>query len=544
MAIRHGDVIFTGDDPTEDRKVQRDAAAGKLRRIAAGIYAPDNGRLLEEIVCGSWAPILAHYAPGSILHGRSGLMRAPLRERGDDGRPVFPGWIFAIDSASSARKQITLPGLEIRIFPGHGPLEGDIPFLGVYLPSDARALLENLVPSRSRLGPSRTSGRQAVEVEIDRKLSALHEDGLRDLRAKASSLAPTLGLGKEFEELANIIGAVLGTREAKLHSPDVAARRRQIDPYDPECLKRLLLLEAKLRDFPDAPRRDPHTGANERMCVSFVEAYFTNYIEGTKFLVEKARRIVFEAEVPDGRARDGRDVTQTFMQIVELAKGMSRATTSAELIDEIRERNRVLLDARPEKRPGQFKEEPNRAGNTVFVMPNLVVGTLREGFAMLKEIERPFDRAVFMHALLVMTHPFDDGNGRTARIMMTKEFVTGGCCRAIVPTIFRPDYIGSLRALTHPSTPNADPFVRVMARCQDVTSKIVSGNLDEIISLWASTHAFLEDEHGAQFTDPNANIKIVSRNGIPAPADYWSDIDAAAEDNAANPLFRGPSPFD
>jgi len=37
------------------------------------------------------------------------------------------------------------------------------------------------------------------------------------------------------------------------------------------------------------------------------------------------------------------------------------AGTLAEFVDEIRERNRVLLDGRPEKDPGNFKTESNFA---------------------------------------------------------------------------------------------------------------------------------------------------------------------------------------
>ena len=528
MATTHGDLILTRGDPQRDRSLQRQAAAGKLRRVGDGIYAVCNGRPVEEIVCGGWAPILARYAPGAVLRGRTALQRNPWRERGPDGRVVFPGWVFATDPHGKARRRLSLPGLEIRTFPGPGPLEGDMSFLGVYLPSDARALLENLQASRARSGPSRTVGREGVEREVERLLKTAHEDGLREIRQRAECIAGSLGAEQELQVLLDIIGTILGTRKAGLVARDVAARRRPDDPYDPEYMERLKVLAMTLgRVAPDLA--DPHVGPGERDCTSFVEAYFTNYIEGTRFLVDKARRIVFEHEPADGRPQDGRDVTQTFAQVASIVPGEARASSVDEFMAEIRERNARLLDARPDKKPGEFKEDANSAGNTVFVLPDLVKGTLREGFAMLRDLQAPFARGVFAHTLIVLVHPFNDGNGRTARIMMTKELVGGGKSRIVVPTIYRSDYIGGLRALTAPGAAQAAPLVRAMLRCQSVTARIASPDLDETLRLWASTHAFLEDEKNARFTDPNVNVDIVWRRGIPAPASYWQELDLTAQ---------------
>ncbi len=528
MATTHGDLILTGGGPQRDRSLQRQASAGKIRRVGDGIYALANGRPVEEIVCGGWAPILARYAPGAVLMGRTALQRNPWRERGPDGRVVFPGWVFATDPSGKDRKRLSLPGLEIRTFPGPGPLEGDMSFLGVHLPSDARTLLENLKASRARSGPSRTVGREGVEREVERLLKTAREEGLREIRQRAERIAGPLGAEQELQVLFDIIGAVVGTRKADLAAKDVAARRRPDDPYDPECMERLKALATTLgRVTPNLP--DPHVDSGVRDCTSFVEAYFTNYIEGTRFLVDKARRIVFEHEPADGRPQDGRDVTQTFAQVASIVPGEGRASSADEFVAEIRERNARLLDARPDKKPGEFKEDADSAGNTVFVLPDLVRGTLREGFAMLRDLQDPFARGLFAHTLIVLVHPFNDGNGRTARIMMTKELVGGGQSRIVVPTIYRSDYIGGLRALTAPGIPQAAPLVRAMLRCQSVTARIASANLDETLRLWASTHAFLEDEKNARFTEPSPDVDIVWRHGIPAPSSYWADVDLAAQ---------------
>jgi hypothetical protein len=532
-------IVFTdGKDRAADRSVQRAAAAGKLIKVHDGIYVEPGISPVEQVLAARWAEILARVAYGAVLTGRSAMKSMVWREpSAGGGLPV--GWIWATRADIATPKRLSLPGLEIRVVPGPGPLPGDIPFLGVYLPSPARKLLDNLKPSRSRDGPSRTAGREAVELEVERLLRTEHEDGLNQIRRDAGRLAPMMDAETELSTLNDIVGAVLGTREAKLASSAVAARRRRISPYDPECMNRLRVLAETMASAALPARPDPHLAPDIRANTSFIEAYFTNYIEGTRFLVDKAARIVFQGDDPDGRPADGRDVTQTFSQVANLQPDMSMAGTFEEFVDEIRERNHLLLDARPEKEPGRFKVDANRAGNTVFVLPEYVVGTLREGFAMMRGIENDFARALFAHTLLVMVHPFNDGNGRVSRIMMNKTLVSSGQSRIVVPTIFRTDYINGLRALTAPDSPRATPLIRAMMRCQDVTSRIAHPSLERTVDIWASCHAFLENERDAHFTPPDPDAEIEWRDGIPAPVEYWQNLDLEASMTRAENTASG-----
>ena len=106
----------------------------------------------------------------------------------------------------------------------------------------------------------------------------------------------------------------------------------------------------------------------------------------------------------------------------------------------------------PEKLPGKFKEERHRAGSTLFVTPELVEGTLKKGFEPYQSLEVPFQRAVFIMFLVAAVHPFADGNGRVAHIMMNAELVAESEQRIIIPTIFRNNYLVALKALFITST--------------------------------------------------------------------------------------------
>jgi fido (protein-threonine AMPylation protein) len=74
-------------------------------------------------------------------------------------------------------------------------------------------------------------------------------------------------------------------------------------------------------------------------------------------------------------------------------------------------------------------------------------------------------RAILLMFLVTEVHPFVDGNGRIARIMMNAELVSAGRPTIIIPTVYRDDYLLALRALTrrHRPAPLIDALVRAQA---------------------------------------------------------------------------------
>lgn len=106
------------------------------------------------------------------------------------------------------------------------------------------------------------------------------------------------------------------------------------------------------------------------------------------------------------------------------------------------------MGGRPAAVPGGYKERANRAGLTFFVHPEEVRGTLREGFSLLATLPPGLPRAIFATFLVAEVHPFADGNGRVARLLMNAELSAAGLCRAMVPPIYRDEYLAALRALS------------------------------------------------------------------------------------------------
>ncbi|MBA3249688.1 MAG: Fic family protein [Geodermatophilaceae bacterium] len=258
--------------------------------------------------------------------------------------------------------------------------------------------------------------------------------------AQLDAIAPQLP-ARQVAVVRERLVAVLGTRTGRIPMSARLAARLAGTPFDAHRLDLLSSLVAELERSAPLPRPDLERHGSWR---PFFEAYFSNYIEGTEFGVEEARRIVLEDVVPAGRPRDAHDVTATHRLIVDPVTAAGTPTTPEELLDIARARHAVLMAARPDKRPGMFKATPNFVGSHRFVEPGLLEGTLRKGFVFMSRLTDPLHRAVAIMFLMTECHPFDDGNGRVARLLANAELSRAGQVRLIIPTVFRNNYLAAL----------------------------------------------------------------------------------------------------
>ena len=428
--------------PGDRRKASSAASRGEIRRIAQGLYTTNLDEPPERLLRRRWAEVAAIYHPHSVIVDRSAVTAAPEADGSlflDVGRsPISP-------------KRTDLPGLSLRPRNGPGPVEGDMPYFNLYFSSEARGFLDNLRPSRKRNGVSRTLSRSDLEERLDRIARTKGDPALNEIRDRAREVAPKLGAREDFELLDEIIGTLLGTRELSMESDVARARQRGLG-YDPERLHVLELIRTSLaslvlptrEDYPDPQRQ-----------AAFYEAYFSNWIEGTEFEIEEAGRIIFDGEIPSARPADAHDVRGTFEAINSTTFRAAAPRTFEELETYLRGAHRLVMGGRPEALPGEYKQRPNRAGSTVFVHPDLVRGTLAEGFRLRDSLEPGLKRSVYSMFLVSEVHPFTDGNGRISRLLMNAELSDAGLARIMIPLVFRDEYLTALRAATNRTNPEA-----------------------------------------------------------------------------------------
>jgi len=450
------------------RKIKR----GELRKLGSRVYTT-NLRESPEVLLRRHAWFLVEELfPGAVIVDRTAL----------EHRPATDGSIFVV---SNKKRAVTLPGLSIHPRKGHGPLPEDQPFMGgLYLSCPARAYLENMRKSRARKRSiARTLSRKEIEEKLEILLQSAGAEALQTLRDEARRINSRLKMDKEYQALDQLIGTLLGTRKTSLTS-SLGKARAQGKPYDPKRLDLFQKLSEALKFIAPIVRIIAHPG----LALPFFEAYFSNFIEGTEFEIEEAVRIIFEGKIPKDRPADAHDILGTY-QIVSNVNEMKRIPNNAdELIVLLKNRHARLMQGRPEMKPGEFKTVPNRAGSTLFVDPELVEGTLRQGFHWLRGLQFPFQRAVFMMFLVAEVHPFADGNGRCARLMMNAELVAQDQARIIIPTIFRSNYLAALKSLTHNGQP--EPLIRVLDFAQNYTAHIDWSDMKKAKKILTETHAF------------------------------------------------------
>src|SRR5262249_13584118 len=144
--------------------------------------------------------------------------------------------------------------------------------------STARALIENMRPTRARSGAAPTLKRAEIETWLDQFLRHSGKDRLNALRDQIKALAPRLKLAAPAAELDAMIGPPLGSRDARLVSPAAKARARGL-AYDPRRIELFQKLHDALRQFPPEPVRPWKPGEQTAVNQAFFEAYFSNFIE-------------------------------------------------------------------------------------------------------------------------------------------------------------------------------------------------------------------------------------------------------------------------
>ncbi len=442
------EIVLTGSDaPAADRLALRLAADGQLRKIYQGVYTSNLNSDLEAVVQRNWLVIVSHLLPGGILGFRSGY----------DAKPVA-GKLYL--TRGRRARTVELPGLIVKVIPGPGKAEGDMPFKALFLASQPRWLLENLATGRG-VG-ERVLSQEQIEHELDRQLLIRGEHRFNQLRDTCRTLAPVLGREKEFKRLDGIMGAMLGTHQTKKLFGKQALARAAGRPYDPD---RLTLFDNLLGSLQKAALPELQATAqagSARDTFAFYESYFSNYIEGTTFLVSEAEQIVFDGQLIPNRTQDSHDILGTFQAAMQSPWRDKPPESADDFLLWLKNVNALVMSSRPDKNPGDWKSLDNQAGSTLFVAHPLVPGTLREGFDRIQALGNPVARALMAMFVVSEVHPFTDGNGRTARLIMNCMLSAAGLSRVIIPTIYREDYLLPLKRLSNHA--DADPYIRAMSR--------------------------------------------------------------------------------
>ncbi|MBP6664615.1 MAG: Fic family protein [Chitinophagales bacterium] len=487
LPIHLQEVIFSSSNSDISKQISVLEKTGKIKKIAPRIYTPNFTDTPETIILRNLFTIIGKLYPNAVLSHRSAL----------EFKPTAAKFIFLTYTYT---KNIKLPGITLRFMQGHGAIIGDNLFSGeLYVSQQARAFLENLQVSRRPGSESKTLSLPEIENYLEQIAREKGEESLNKLRDKAKHIAEQLNMQNEFDKLNKLISALLTTAPSKILSSPLARARAFGNPYDPKRLELFEILFVALSNQHFASFPESNNTIQAYRNFAFFEAYFSNYIEGTEFEINEAQKIINTDTPMPARHEDSHDILGTYKLVSNIVEMSILPSTPNELLDILQYRHQVLLSARISKNPGQFKDINNRAGNTDFVDYSLVKGTLIKGFDFYRVLTEPMAKAIFMMFLISEIHPFLDGNGRIARVMMNAELAAQKQSKIIIPTVYREDYILALRRLTRQKDPL--PYIKMLKKAHEFSSTIVGDDISAMEKHLDLCNAFKEP-------DP-ARLKII-----------------------------------
>ena len=220
--------------------------------------------------------------------------------------------------------------------------------------------------------------------------------------------------------------------------------------------------------------------------------YNSNAIEGNTLTLRETRSLILHGLTAHGKPfRDHLDIEGHDSAV----QAIQAAVNDAEQLNQVFIRNlhRVLLkepyqttaetpDGRLVQRAisvGDYKTMPNNVrtstGETYYFTPPEQVAPAMSDLidwyrAKESEGEHPIVIAATFHYRFVRIHPFDDGNGRIARLLMNMILIKHGYTVAIIPQDGRDEYIDSLERVD--KTEDLTGFINYVASCCEYSLRL------------------------------------------------------------------------
>jgi len=487
-------LIFPHDN-ADAKRLAKAVSKGELKRIRQGIYTDADWAEIPALLNNQWYEVVSRLYPDAIVsHATAALLRPQNK-------------VVHITASVKVRKKVSISdALIIEVHPGD-TTQFIQPFMpALFRSAPARYLLENLQVAHSDVAAPRALGREWVENELCKLLERYGEAEINRIRDDAKQYSVGANLAKPFKQLDALIGALLSTRPVEVLTTPAGIAIAKKEPFDQHRIELFDALASYLHQCELPIRAYVYNKANWRN-LAFYESYFSNYIEGTEFEISEAEQIVFEKTIIQNRHQDSHDVLSVFDVVHDYTEMSAVPDSADELLQLLKQRHALIMHARPDKRPGELKLKPNKAGDTLFVLPENIEGTLAQAFSRYQQLTPGISRAIFMQFIIAECHPFDDGNGRLARIMMNAELVCTEQHKIIVPTVHRDSYLNGLRQATRSG--RFRTLTKVFADLQAYTDSIEWEDYGEARATLESHYADrLPDDGVAVFNKQISGFKI------------------------------------
>ena len=205
-------------------------------------------------------------------------------------------------------------------------------------------------------------------------------------------------------------------------------------------------------------------------------AYTSNAIEGNTLTRRETVRAIEENIASGGKPikdyLEARNHAAAYDFVIEHAKGRKAVDESVVL-----KIHALILAGIDGVNAGFYRTVRVRLLGSRTVLPNpLKVPGLMEEFGQWLATTKgdAVEKAFEAHYRLVTIHPFVDGNGRAARLLMNLILMMDGYCPVIIRPVDRKRYLSSLE--TRQTKDNAEPYTNFMcaALCRSLKTVVDS----------------------------------------------------------------------
>jgi Fic family protein len=192
--------------------------------------------------------------------------------------------------------------------------------------------------------------------------------------------------------------------------------------------------------------------------------YSSNAIEGNT-LTRSETAVILEKGQTVGHGKSVREHLEAInhAQAFDFVQGL---VTSSEPLSEmdIRQIQALIVAGDERAEPGRYSSGARTVSGSkrIFPGPSELPPMMRDFAAWLAKEQASPETAIEAHSRLVEIHPFSDGNGRTARLLMNAVLWRGGYPPAIVEPEDRAAYIDTLE-LRHDG--DREPHRAFMLNC-------------------------------------------------------------------------------
>ena len=343
------------------------------------------------------------------------------------------------------------------------------------------SMFHNAVITMQEKSKSETLDSNNKEAEINmRKAVQLAETGHRRLARKvfehALALNPLsseiLNSFGEFLEQDNVVQADLLFQRAIMIKPDFSAailNRKKTSPIVNEHdLKLFSIIDAKKSELYKYSTHHPtlHSAMKE---FYYQHVYHTVALEGNTLTLEQIRMIIDHHIAVGGKSvmehNEVVGVTEAlqYMNNTLLKKGMIT-------VEDVKNLHKRVLGFVDPIQAGTFRSNQVFVGRHIPPHPNEVDLFMEQFETWLNsdkvEALHPVEFAAKAHYRLVYIHPFVDGNGRTARLLMNFILMRNGFPPVSIELKDRWEYYETLNA---GNEGDLRPFVRFIAKCTTKT---------------------------------------------------------------------------